>query len=1223
MNQSLSDLINDKKTFTLLIIQIISFIWITISSLANPLVVFGIFLLEFILLFTVFYLKKINYFILLWSIQFFVFLLSLIFLDYRNTFGVPQETTPMIVLIILLVFCEALFVVFFTLGEKVIKKLLLVLTLSSAFIVILIVGFVMNEGLSTFEETSVIDFLTSDNFDVFYEGGSKKNMTLVTEYNPYEYSFYLDEEKIIMQPKLEKTASLYINNLGANPDSYHINVLQGAEILNFTDFSIEIPGNDMKEVPIIFYSEDQGDYSVIFECHSQETNDVRQINFEVLINESMGLDISPDIINVAEIAYEARAEIQFELKNDGNSDNQYLLSIEYPQGRFSSYLRGENISWNHSSSSCQVFIPAFGNVSFTMIPNSLSYVGGTYNLTLYCQSLLNNSIATQSNIVFTFLPSKQIISHSSHLSISNDYPSVFNYSVNKKREGVHHFTVDVPDRFRIRLLEDQVLIGESTEPITFDIPSKNLNNLSLEVYYDGEYNFSTQQINIIFQEPDSDPGVYGIAGFIVGTFITVLISVLIAIPLGVGCAIFLAEYCPSNIRRVLRPLFELLAGIPSILFGLWGAYTFGPILSNLSSFIGSSLGSIIPFFAYSELGGRDMFTASIVLSFMILPIIITLSEDSIRSIPRGLKEGSLAMGATRWETIRKILLPSAKSGVLSSVILSTGRAIGETMAVLMIMSFSTGFPTSLFASAGTMTTVIAKLMPFVAHLPKSKAAMFAIALALIIFIFTLNVLLSFVKSDGGSKRKKIGVFAKLSSRMVLLASTGSKKFKIVDDRLKKNTGKKEKQKTFEIISEKKSEIKQDLISQQENINKDFEYLKQSRFSLSLEQNNQIILIIGVLFIGFLLSVLFQDFSILAIVISSLALIYAVISRLEKKTNKQQRVSFQKNKISDAPKPRRWTAHMNPKDHSKKSRISFFENFGFSMGVFNGPSWSEAGKSIRRERIIVSSLILGALFVTFILFYIIADVIVNGVIGFDFSYFFEVEVGSGGEGGFLNAITGSLELVFIAIGIAFPLALGSAIYIQEYAKKDNVFTKIIMFTSDTLAGTPSIVFGAFGFIFFVRYIGFGVSLLAGGLTLACMALPILLRSCIEAIKAIPFEFQEGSLALGASKWQTIVKAVIPPAMVMISSGVIIGMGRVIGETAAVMFSAGYLSQVSTKLLYPVASLPIMIWRYFQYGPLNEVIANKMYSASLVLIVVVLILNGAARLIGWRFGRMMKN
>jgi phosphate transport system permease protein len=357
----------------------------------------------------------------------------------------------------------------------------------------------------------------------------------------------------------------------------------------------------------------------------------------------------------------------------------------------------------------------------------------------------------------------------------------------------------------------------------------------------------------------------------------------------------------------------------------------------------------------------------------------------------------------------------------------------------------------------------------------------------------------------------------------------------------------------------------------------------------------------------------SNFVIIAVILSCFALLYSLLPYrkyiFNEKLNDQNKVDTSNNlKIFQSSK-------------NKKGTTSWVNQL-FSIGIFSGPSWSKAGQATRKERVIVSFIIVGACFVISILFYIISDVIIKGSIGFDLSYLYEVEIGAGGSGGFLNAITGSLELVALSVGIAFPLALGSAIYIQEYAKKDNLFTRIIMFASDTLASTPSIVFGAFGFIFFVVYLGFGVSLLAGALTLACMALPILLRSCIEAIKAIPSEFQEGSLALGASKWQTIVKAVLPPAMIMITSGVIIAMGRVIGETAAVMFSAGYLSQVSTKLLYPIASLPIMIWQYFQYGPLNEIVAQKMYSASLVLIIIVLFLNTIARIVGWRFGRMMK-
>jgi phosphate transport system permease protein len=267
---------------------------------------------------------------------------------------------------------------------------------------------------------------------------------------------------------------------------------------------------------------------------------------------------------------------------------------------------------------------------------------------------------------------------------------------------------------------------------------------------------------------------------------------------------------------------------------------------------------------------------------------------------------------------------------------------------------------------------------------------------------------------------------------------------------------------------------------------------------------------------------------------------------------------------------------------------------------------------RREAVAKFAMTAGAVFVTGFLFLIIGDILVNGGLSIKPEYLYLKEGFGGIEGGFLNAITGSLMLVGIALAFAAPLAVGSAIYVNEYAKPGNRLTNVVLFASDTLASTPSIVFGAFGFMFFVLYLRFGFSLLAGGLTLGLMVVPLLLRSSIEALKSIPKDYREASLALGATKWQTIRDAVLPPSLPMISSGVIISIGRAIGETAAILFTAGYTAHVTTSLMEPAASMPNMIFIYYDLSTTFPVLQEKVYSAAFVLIMLVLVLNAIARI-----------
>ncbi len=172
-------------------------------------------------------------------------------------------------------------------------------------------------------------------------------------------------------------------------------------------------------------------------------------------------------------------------------------------------------------------------------------------------------------------------------------------------------------------------------------------------------------------------GLYGAFPFVFFSVIVTLGALIIAIPLGVSCAIFLAEIAPCWARNTLRPVLELLAGIPSIIYGLFG-------LVILVRFIKVSL----------ELAtGETILAGSIILAVMILPIIISISQDSIESVPRSFKIGSLAMGATDWQTLRKIVIPTALPGIFAGIILGVGRAIGETMAVVLVLGNSENLPT--------------------------------------------------------------------------------------------------------------------------------------------------------------------------------------------------------------------------------------------------------------------------------------------------------------------------------------------------------------------------------------------------------------------------------------------------------------------------------------------------------------------------------------------------
>jgi phosphate transport system permease protein len=237
-------------------------------------------------------------------------------------------------------------------------------------------------------------------------------------------------------------------------------------------------------------------------------------------------------------------------------------------------------------------------------------------------------------------------------------------------------------------------------------------------------------------------GSYGILPLIVGTLGVTLGALVIGIPTGLGCAVFMAEMVKSRLAKLFRVAIELLAGIPSVVYGFFGLEIIVPAIRDYLLPMARKLDPDVPGSGFSVLAG------AIVLAVMILPTIVSISENAIRAVPKEFHEASLALGADKRETIIKIILPAAKSGILSSIILAMGRAIGETMAVLMITGNMVKVPTSPLDPAATLTGTIAMEMSYAA--PEHQNALFAIGIILFIMIIALNGIAQMVaKRFGG------------------------------------------------------------------------------------------------------------------------------------------------------------------------------------------------------------------------------------------------------------------------------------------------------------------------------------------------------------------------------------------------------------------------------------------------------------------------------------------
>ncbi len=565
---------------------------------------------------------------------------------------------------------------------------------------------------------------------------------------------------------------------------------------------------------------------------------------------------------------------------------------------------------------------------------------------------------------------------------------------------------------------------------------------------------------------------FGILGFIVGTGITTLIAVILAVPAGIGCAIFLSQYCSRRTSRIIKPVMEILIGIPSVIFGLWGALTLGPLLaSTVYPGVQGSIGSFIPFFSGDIGTGMDIFTASIVLAIMIFPLVMALSYEAISAVPSDIKDASISLGATKWQTNRKVVLTKARSGIMGSIILGVGRAIGETMAVLMIMNYSTGLPSNIFSSGATMTTAIAANFGSAYADETTREGLFAIALLLLVFVLGLNLLLWAVTNDG------------------------------------------------------------------------------------------------------------------------------IWLSIKKRTRKMRsRLAFMRSK---------WMARRDRSGAAESKAISDVQlSFRPSKGL------------VRNDKMMTILLYVVATIIIGIVAFIIGDILIQGSTALQLTYLTQTQLSGGG---FLNAIFGSLLLISIAILVSAPLTIMAALYISEYSEPNSRLYRISYMAVSTLSSTPSIIYGAFGFMLFVLYLGFGFSLLAGGLTLGFMIIPILYISSFEAIRTVPQSYRDASYALGVSKWATIKNIVFPCSFPSITSGIMLGIGRAIGETAAILFTAGFATFVTTSMASQVGSMPVLIYDLYDKSAGSAAIMQEVYAAALILIVMVIMLNIVGRLISHHYSK----
>jgi len=233
----------------------------------------------------------------------------------------------------------------------------------------------------------------------------------------------------------------------------------------------------------------------------------------------------------------------------------------------------------------------------------------------------------------------------------------------------------------------------------------------------GEFLFGTNWY------PSSDPAQYGAGALLVGTLSVTLLAMVMAVPFGLGAAIFVAEFCETRTRETLKIVIELLAAVPSVVWGFIGMSVLGPLIKEVFD---------VPL-------GVNMFNAALLLGLMSVPIMVSIGEDALKAVPDSYREAALALGATRWQTVFRVLFPAAKSGLLAAVLLGVGRAIGETMTVLMATGHSARIPTSIFDPVQTLTATIAAELGEARQGSDHYQVLFLIGVLLFTLTFLVNI----------------------------------------------------------------------------------------------------------------------------------------------------------------------------------------------------------------------------------------------------------------------------------------------------------------------------------------------------------------------------------------------------------------------------------------------------------------------------------------------------
>lgn len=518
---------------------------------------------------------------------------------------------------------------------------------------------------------------------------------------------------------------------------------------------------------------------------------------------------------------------------------------------------------------------------------------------------------------------------------------------------------------------------------------------------------------------------FGIFPMIVGSLYVTVLSTLIGGGFGLFTAIYISMFCPKKLKIVLSQIIDLLAGIPSIVYGFFGMIVLVPLLKNISP---------------NEVG-EGVLASSIILGIMILPTITSISRYNLEAVYKYYYDGAVALGSTHSQAVFGVIVKAAKSGIFSAMVLGMGRAVGETMAVMMIAGNAPFIPKDLFSYFRTMTINIALEMGYATGVHRSS--LIATAFILLLFILLLNIILYIIK--GNHIDFSLYNIVDLFNRFIF------------NKKIKNNIN----NFSFKNIKMKNVSIKSDIL---------------------------------------------KFISIIATIVSTSFLLFIVLFIF----------------IRGIP----------------------YINFNLLFGKSDNSQMT-----------------------------------------------------------LFPAIVSTAMMLFMALIIAVPIGVFSAIYLTEYSKNNGKLIYFIRIFTDSLSGIPSIVFGLFGMLIFLDLFGIGRNILAGSLTLVLIILPSIIRQTEETLMSIPPSLREGSLALGASKVRTIFKIVLPCGFSGIITAIILSIGRIVGESAALIYTSGAVRYMPSGYFSAGSSFAVMMWMFSSEG----LYINQTFATASILLIIVIFLN----------------